>query len=191
MIPVYSPHLFGKLTGRFSPENIATFEAAFRFSINHGGLNEIDFVRPPLESLNPRPARTAIILLDLAAEDNSSIIAAGIAASIDTDAVEQTAFLSPEAASLGPIRDLAQAALSSVETLLTTRSAEAGRIAAALWLDRARHLHRYKTADERFASWFLSQTEHYIALAGFACPPIADKLQRWSSRYLIQRGMNQ
>ena len=138
-------------------------DAAFDFSIQHGGRTELDFFREPGVSYNPRPARVGLILLKVAGIKDSAILAAAMLATVPEMLAEARELFSEEVYGPAISAQLPPVELFGIH-LDERQRAEigyAGSISVALWLDRARHLH---LSSPVVAIWrnFLEQTVHKI-----------------------------
>lgn len=166
-----SPHLAGELDRRGL--SCPTLDAAFDFAIQHGGLDEVDFVREEGVSYNPRPARIALILLKDVQTDSFLTLAGGMLAAV------------PAALHLAPRSCTDAAALAHRSALPPTELAgePAAAIACAVFLDRARHLHQAASDRRRqIGETMLDQCKDYIRLAEHAAPGIAVLLTHWERR---------
>ncbi|MFN8391450.1 MAG: hypothetical protein U0136_14275 [Bdellovibrionota bacterium] len=156
-------------------------QKAFQFSVDNGGLLELDFTREPGVSYNPRPARVGLILLNDVRSRSLDQIIAGFFATSASDA--SALFTEPSFAD--PIR-MASLALAAPESLLqadTLVERAARDLALALHLDRARHRHQAPNAKSG-AAWeqFLADTAAYVALAKESEHPLFQMLDHWYRR---------
>lgn len=59
----HSRHLLVALKDVLSAESISEVDNVFEVCLAHGGLEELDYLRPSGQTYNPRPARIALIVL--------------------------------------------------------------------------------------------------------------------------------
>ncbi len=178
-IAAHSPHLAGALKQAAVPMP-EMLDAAFAFSLEHGGWLEIDFERDENASFNPRPARVALILLRDAHIKDSEVLTAAMLATAHADL---THFRSTLTAIPARVCELAVLAQAEPEMLEAKGVPNAGKIAAALHLDRARHRHLARD-PEKLLRWeqFIELTEQFTALADRVCPELAVFLSAWHRR---------
>ena len=190
-----SPHLFG-VTERIWPKDtgaLAIIALAFHWIIEREGESELDFEREPGVSFNPRPARVGLILINDAKVESAAQVASGILAT--ATAGDTITTLSAHAATeLFPrnILELAQLAQLPTSALLDPLPAEAmpalaapaATIACAIFLDRARQLHRM-TAESRISTWeeCFQISGNYLSLAERHSPPLYTLLKAWERRF--------
>lgn len=178
----HSPNLAGALR-RAEVKDAQMLDQAFGFALEHGGLTELDFEREEDVSFNPRPARVALILLRDAHIKESEVLTAAMLATAHADL---THFRSTLTAIPGRVCELAILAQAEPEILEEKASASAGKIAAALHLDRARHRHLARD-PEKLLRWeeFIQLTEQFAALADRVSPELAVLLSAWHRRATV------
>lgn len=176
-----SPHLDGKLLrlikkGLLSSSDYRLIDDAFCISMQHGGKEEIDFIRDPEVSFNPRPARAALILINDARETSAISIAAIILASLSTS-TQNLKFDNR-------VLSLVEESLMDVNEI---ESKSAALIACSLWLDRARHLHQI-SEENRNETWpkFLEMHKSYLELAEKYSESLHILLLAWEQRFRKQ-----
>lgn len=176
-----SPHLAGLLSRLIKKEIMTAsgyelIDDAFCISMQHGGKEEIDFVRDPDVSFNPRAARAALILIKDAKETSVISIAATIIASV-YDSRQNLEF---DAAVL----NLAKESLKEASEI---ESRSAALVGCSLWLDRARHLHQI-AEENRSNTWskFLELHKNYLAIAKKHSESLYVLLFAWEQRFKKQ-----
>lgn len=178
-----SPHL--ALTLKKKLKDLSSGEAiekAFDFALAKGGREEIDYPRKPGMSFNPRPARVCLILINDLRVLDSEILQAAMLGCVWSDLARET-----ELETLFGKRVISLAALasSSPSTLLENQDSshkDVCAITAAIWLDRARHLH---LSDPQQTNWwaFLTEVEKVISLAELRAPEAASRLSHWKKMF--------
>ena len=184
MIKERSPKLHGLLRRNFDDSDLFLFESAFEYAAASGGLLEVDFERDPLASYNPRPARIAQIVFEDAQQTEADVLAAAIlASSSDVSGLTAERF--------GSAGDIARKACELCPARLVElepgADSAAAAIFAAMWLDRARHLHlappqRLAAVDEKF----LNDTQKIASEFKRHTPRIAELVDAWLQRRLRQ-----
>lgn len=179
-----SPHLASALKTAAPESDFALLDAAFNFSIQHGGRAELDFVREIGVSYNPRPARIGLILLKIAGITKSTVLAGGILATAHDSIAEAVELLPKDVVKLARDSQLPTAVLfgKHLDGQAKDEPAFAAIIAVALHLDRARHIHM-GPAEASVWRNFLDETVQYVTLARWCSPPIAILLEAWTVRF--------
>jgi len=181
-----SPNLSGALR-RFHTKgvrfDIATLDDVFDFAIRNGGLEELDYIRDPEVSFNPRPARIAMIVLQSAKLNSQEAVEAALLSSVwpSDKEIENP----PESLSENVLEIAARARLPPL-TLIGSAKKEASNaeiLACCLWLDRARHYHLAEMSRDMLClDRFLQTTESYIELAQEVSAPLHTLLLMWLNR---------
>ena len=169
-------HTSPRLAGMLKRNRLDTLEivSAYLFAIGNGGMLELDYVRPDGQSFNPRPARVSAILMKDMHIKNRELIIAAILACADEDSLRSKA-----AAEFGEelVNMALEAQLACCNTLESTLQPTI--IAAALWLDRARHFHLAEAVPknaaaitEFFYKYFSAVGSPMAPLIGRYMPPL-------------------
>jgi hypothetical protein len=137
-------------------------EEAFRFAMEEGGADELDFTREEGASFNPRPARLAHILIHDGEVRDPAVIVEAILASVPGGK-------RPNSAALPRRR------LQTVE--------ESSLIAAVRFLDRARHLHIAEKQGGK-VDWeqHVRQGEQLVMAVREKAPRLSFVLASWCER---------
>ncbi len=204
-----SPNLNGVLQRSFDEAERESIEVCFEFSVEESGTGELDFVREEGVSFNPRQARIPLILIKETSGRSADEVAAGILMSCleidsisgaavkktDTRAPLDTFFMNgqPLDALLQRARDagVSAAACDIVRAVRRIREIsgedsdpQQSGILAALWLDRARHLHQ---AEAQSRETYLQDFRHVTELVMQLARPFHDRLYllltTWYERY--------
>jgi hypothetical protein len=180
-IQLHSPHLYGYLTRTYSEDDLEYLTKAFKISIEHGGLRELDFEREPGVSYNPRPARIGIILLSECKVNDRQILATAFLASVlqyQPNAVETVRTAFPE------LYDIAlKSSFKPDKIERNSKSMPIHLISGVLAIDRARHLHLAKDISISTIQQFIKDLDIQIELAKTCSPRLEILLTSWKQRY--------
>lgn len=182
-----SPHLDSVLKRHFCRNSIDILKSVYELSILNCGSMENGLHGRNFPTCNAKPARIAIILINDATVRCAEVIAAGFLACANEDQLQKIDF-----ASLSFISDYALSILElsrkAPDTLLNRRNSlailQASRLACALWLDRARHVHIAENLCQISKERFLQQTALYILLSKVYSPKISVMLKAWEERFI-------
>lgn len=180
-IQSHSPHLAGALARRFDGSAVKAIEPLFSWAIAHGGFEELDFVRQPEVSYNPRPARLALIVINEGGSRKLEQIAGAVIAGASyggTFEPDESAFqrVAAEIAYLAaaPIREISRVPNALLHDVAT--------VGCAVWLDRARHLHLGPVVDGDLWRWASCENTAYLALARERAPLFVPVLETFGRR---------
>jgi hypothetical protein len=204
-----SPHLNGVLNRSFDEAGRQTIETCFNYSVSKSGTQELDFVREEGVSFNPRQARIGLLLINEADGLVADDIAAGIlASSIEAGTVnleshtiasgngqsraidrfflraEDVEKFIGEAASASIPKELCNIIKRLKDIKDDCSDPALTGILAALWIDRARHLHQ--SADSKRVEYiedFRLTTELVLQLAQPFHNRLYLLLATWFERY--------
>ena len=170
-----SPHLASVINSL--ELDIELLDAVFQATMLAGGDDELDFIRQPSVSFNPRPARVALILIKNCSCHNEKIIAAGMLASVAEF----------EIASLQVEQESLKIALAAKEFLQNNLDAQLQtpvvQVALAAWLDRIRHIHLASEQNvDRLRAMSVERTRRFLPIATEHAPQLANLLKHWLSR---------
>ena len=136
-----SPHLANVLSRSVDPAALPFLDSCFNLALLHGGESEWDFSRAPDASYNPLPARVALILINDARITRAEILATAMIASVclkEEDLLTLRSFTEFKhvCALLNLVEQYPSCTMENSEI-----ERDIASIVAALWLDRARHIH--------------------------------------------------
>lgn len=138
-----APGLHAALSRVFNADAVQSLEAAYLFSVLHGGKEEHPVVRPAGASYNPRPARMVQILLHQGHVSDLSTLLAGFLVTVrDTAALEKWIDDHSRDAARVACTALSDAAFARIHSMNGIFS-----LVLAAAIDTVRHLHM-STLDE-------------------------------------------
>lgn len=187
----FSPHLAFALSRITLDGDEEIIRRALEISFASGGWHERDFTRKEGSSYNPRPARLALILLDVG-ERRTVVLAAAVLlpallerAELLNELLDEPHLL--DVANGGVLRDAASILRGESRERCKHASA-AVRIAAAEQLDRARHLHladgtRSRCPAPAAVAEVLERTVTLIGMTESLEPRIHRLLAHWYARF--------
>lgn len=174
---------FKILTREAFPESAwSRLDAAFFFALEHGGGEEIDFLREPGASFNPRPGRvTHILLKDSGVQSAETIIAALISCASPGIFYEDKNPLPFEPHIVSLVKHAQASQKLELIPQLPTETPSLD-IALALWLDRLRHLHLSPNLKNLPKLEILDRTAYFVAIAEKQNSPLTSLLRHSQAR---------
>lgn len=186
-LAIRSPHLARELARTVTSDDAAMLDDIFPVVMAHGGEAELDFIRDPDVSFNPRPARIPLILIQNLETKNGVSLAAGILSCIDRllDVSLPELEVSPLSGLVFEIAMCAQLPVAELEREAKKAGMQAAAVVAlAQYLDRCRHLHQSNIPEksERFAA-VLENYPGFLRLSQRYGPAVEPILVAWYERF--------